>query len=139
MIVALLAVLGVDLIVIVVVLGTVLARRRWVKHQPGVFAGAIRVAGGDIDGLGSSWKRGYGRWVHDVLVWTKAPLNVRNVLLPTEALNEERDAGPDDDLKRLGDRPVLATVTSAGAVVEIAASDQHSELLRGPYLQKEHA
>ena len=68
MVIALLAVLGVDLVVIVVVLGTVLARRRWVKRQPGVFAGAIRVKSGDLEGLGSSWKRGYGRWVHDVLV-----------------------------------------------------------------------
>jgi hypothetical protein len=37
MVIALLAVLGVDLIVIVVLLGAVLARRRWVSHQPGTF------------------------------------------------------------------------------------------------------
>src|SRR5688572_16710853 len=41
MVIALLAVLGVDLIVIVVLLGAVLARRRWVSHQPGTFKGAI--------------------------------------------------------------------------------------------------
>jgi hypothetical protein len=54
MVIALLAVLGVDLVVIVVLVGTLLARRRWVKRQPGVFAGAIRVKSGDLDGLGSS-------------------------------------------------------------------------------------
>jgi hypothetical protein len=73
-----------------------------------------------------------------VLVFTKAPLNVRNVLLPTDDLDGERKAGPGDEVKRLGDRPVVVTVASADAVVEIAASDEHSGLLRGPYLEKEH-
>ena len=35
MLIALLAVLGVDLVVIVVVLAVMLTRRRWVSHQPG--------------------------------------------------------------------------------------------------------
>jgi hypothetical protein len=35
MLIALLAVLGVDLIVLVVLLAFVLARKRWVKRQPG--------------------------------------------------------------------------------------------------------
>jgi hypothetical protein len=37
--IALLAVLGVDLIVIVVVLAAVLGRRRWVSSRPGTFRG----------------------------------------------------------------------------------------------------
>lgn len=52
MLIALLAVLGVNLIVIVVVLLAVLSRKRWVKRQPGAFQGAIRVADGEIEGLG---------------------------------------------------------------------------------------
>jgi hypothetical protein len=39
MIVALLAVLGVDLIVIVVPLGVMLTRQRWVDRQPGASTG----------------------------------------------------------------------------------------------------
>jgi hypothetical protein len=139
MLIALLAVLGVDLIVIVVLVGAMLGRRRWVKRQPGAFAGAIRVKSGEVDGLGSAWKRGYGRWVRDVFVWTKAPLNVRNILLPTDELSGERDADPEDKPKRLGDRPVVATVAGDGAAIEIASSNEHSALLRGPYLEKEHA
>ena len=72
MLIALLAVLGVDLIVIVVFLGFVLSRRRWVNRQPGVFRGAIRLADGELEGIASKWHRGYGRWVRDVFVWTKA-------------------------------------------------------------------
>ena len=138
MVIALLAVLGVNLVVIVLLAGALVARRRWVRHQPGGFVGAIRVKIGDIAGLGSSWKRGYGRWVHDVLVWTKAPFEVRNVLLPTDELDGERSAGPGDGVKRLGDRLVVVSLASGGAVVEIAASDEHSVLVRGPYLYKEH-
>jgi hypothetical protein len=33
---------------------------------------AIRVVGGEVSGLGPKWKGGYGRWVRDMLVWTKA-------------------------------------------------------------------
>jgi hypothetical protein len=72
MLIALLAILGVDLIVIVAVAAFVLGRRRWLKRQPGEFAGAIRVSGGDVDGLSPKWKRGSGRWVRDVLAWSKA-------------------------------------------------------------------
>ncbi len=43
MLIALLAVLGVDLWVIVVLLAVVLSRKRWVSHQPGAFKGAIGV------------------------------------------------------------------------------------------------
>jgi hypothetical protein len=78
MVIALLAVLGVDLIVIVVLPGAVVTRRRWVSRQPGAFKGAIRVVEGEVSGLGGKWKRGYGRWVRDVLVWAKAPTLVRN-------------------------------------------------------------
>jgi hypothetical protein len=52
MVIALLAVLGVDLIVIVVLLGAVFTRRRWVSRQPGAFKGAIRVVEGEVSGLG---------------------------------------------------------------------------------------
>jgi hypothetical protein len=67
----LLALLGVNLIVILMI--SVLSRKRWVSHQPGAFKGAIRVAEGDVPGLGAQWKHRYGRWVRDILVWTKAP------------------------------------------------------------------
>jgi hypothetical protein len=57
MVIALLAVLGVDLIVIVVLLGVVLTRRRWVSHQPDAFKGAIRVVEAEVSGLRPKWQR----------------------------------------------------------------------------------
>jgi hypothetical protein len=130
MLIALLAVLGVDLIVIVVLLAAVLSRKRWVKRQPGAFRGAIRVASGEIDGLGSRWVRGYGRWVRDVLVWTKAPLLFRNEILATDGLDGQRPARP-DEVKRLGDHPVVVQVRMGSAMVELAARGDDSELAAG--------
>ncbi len=138
MIIALLAVIGVDLIVIVVLVGGLIARRRWLGGQTGAFVGAIRVKSGELDGVGASWKRGYGRWVRDVFVFTRAPVFVRNVLVPTDEPYRAGSADPDDKPKRLGDHPIVATVNSAGAILEIAAAADHSALLRGPYLEKEH-
>jgi Protein of unknown function (DUF2550) len=132
MLIALLAVLGVDLIVLVAFAAFVLARKRWVKRQPGSFRGVIRVAGGEVDGLGPKWGRGYGRWVRDVLVWTKAPLLFRNELVPTDGLDEQRPART-DEVKRLGDHPGVIRVTADGATVEVAADGRDIELLLGPY------
>ena len=104
MLIALLAALGVDLIVVVALAAFVFTRKRWVKHQPGAFRGVIRVADGKVDGLRPKWSRGYGRWVRGILVWTKGPFLFRNELVPTDRLDEQRPARP-DEVKRLGDHP----------------------------------
>ena len=108
-----------------------LGRRRWLKRQPGEFAGAIRVSGGSFDGLKPKWKRGSGRWVRDVLVWSKAPLMLSNVLVPADGLSGERQmkAG---ELKRLGDTPAILEFASEGAKIEVAAKTEHRALLAGP-------
>ena len=132
MLVALLAVLGVDLIVLVAFAAVLFARKRWVKRQPGAFHGAIRVADGEVDGLRPKWGRGYGRWIRDVLVWTKAPFLFRNELVPTDSLDEQRPART-DEVKRLGDHPGVIRVTADGATVVVAAKAEDTELLLGPY------
>ena len=131
MLIALLAILGVDLIVIVAFAVFVFGRRRWLKRQPGEFAGAIRVLSGDVDGLGPKWKRGSGRWVRDVLVWSKAPLMFRNDLIPVDRLvGEHPEHG--GGVKRLGDKPVVMEFASGGARIEVAARAEHRALVTGP-------
>ena len=134
MLLAVLALLGVDLIVIVAFGAFVLARRRWVMRQPGAFRGAIRVNSGKVDGLGSKWGRGYGRWVRNVLVWTKAPLLLRNELVPTDALSEQRPART-DEVKRVGDHPIVIRLDAGQATVELAATGDDRQQLLGPYHQ----
>jgi Protein of unknown function (DUF2550) len=134
MVIALLAVLGVDLIVIVVLLGLLLSRRRWVSHQPGAFKGAIRVVDGEVSGLGSKWKRGYGRWVRDVLVWTKAPLLIRNELVAVDGLAGAVRAAEPDEVKRLGNDPaVVALAADGGARVEVAVPPASRQQALGPF------
>jgi hypothetical protein len=136
MLIALLAVLGVDLIVIVVLLGIVLARKRWVRRQPDVFRGVIRASDGEIDGLRRKWARGYGRWVGEVLIWTKAPLLFRNAFVAADGLTEKRPARP-DEVKRLGEHPVVIKLRVGDAAVEAAAGAEESKLLLGPFANAE--
>jgi len=129
--VALLIVLGVDLVVVAAFAAFVLGRRRWLKRQPGEFAGAIRVSSGDVDGLGRKWKRGSGRWVRVVFVWTKAPLMVRNELVPVDRLCGEHPTQA-DGVKRLGDKPVVIEFESGGARIEVAGRAEHRAQVTGP-------
>jgi hypothetical protein len=135
MLIALLAVLGVNLIVIAGLVAAVLSRKRWIKHQPGVFRGSTRLASGELDGVGPKWKRGYGRWVRDVLVWTKAPLLLRNELVPADRLDGERPAAV-GELKRLGDGPIVVAFISGEARVEIAANRTDRQRVLGPYREE---
>jgi hypothetical protein len=130
--IALLALLGVNLAVVAALLASVLSRKRWIKRQHGSFRGAIRVSGGEVDGLRPKWGRGYGRWVRDVLVWTKAPFLFRNELVATDGLDLQRPAAT-HEVKRLGDHPVVAQLASGSAHVEVAAHDDERTLLLGPY------
>jgi hypothetical protein len=132
MLIALLAVLGVNLIVLVAFAAFVFARKRWVKRQPGAFRGAIRVVSGEIDGLRPEWGRGYGHWVRDVLVWTKGPFLFRNELVAADDLLEHRPALP-GEVKHLGDDPAVIRVRAGSAAIEVAAHGHDAELLVGPY------
>jgi hypothetical protein len=131
MLIALLIALGVDLIVVIAFAALVLGRRRWLKRQPGEFGGAIRVSSGNIDGLSPKWKRGSGRRVRDVLVWSKAPLMLRNELMPVDDVEGERKARA-GEVKRLGDEPIAIEFASDGAKIEIAARAKDRALVTGP-------
>ena len=133
MVIALLAVLGVNLIVLVVLVGSVVSRKRWVRLEPGAFPGVVRTVDGEIRGLGPKWHRGYGRWVRDVLVWTKGPFLFRNELVAADGLEGQRP-GRSDEVKHLGDHPVVIRVRSGDATVEVAAGREDSRLLLGPYV-----
>ncbi|MDB5125742.1 MAG: hypothetical protein JWP94_3871 [Mucilaginibacter sp.] len=133
MLIALLAVLGVDLVVVAAFVAVVLLRRRWVSRRPGAFKGAVRVVGGEVPGLGAAWRRGYGRWVRDVLVWERAPLLFRSEFVLAHALaGPSRSAGP-GEVKRLGKQVVVVPIrVQGGARIEVAAQAAAQERARGP-------
>ena len=132
MVIGLLVVLGVDLVVIVIVAVIVFGRRRWVRRQPDVFSGAVRVSAGEVHGLRTKWSRGYGRWVGQTFVWTKAPLLFRTEVLAGDALVDSRAAGP-GEIKRLGDHPVVAALQMGNVMLEVAAAQADVARLEGPF------
>ena len=132
MVIAVLILLGVNLVVIVAFVTIVAGRRRWLTKQPGAFLSAIRVTTGDVDGLPSTWKRGTGRWVRDVLVWSKAPFMFRTELVPIDRLSGQRDA-EHGEVKRLGDHPQVVEVAAGDAKVEVAAKAEDHRQLTGPF------
>jgi hypothetical protein len=130
--IALLIVLGIELIVIVAFVGLVVGRRRWLNQQPGEFAGAIRLTSGDVGGLSPKWKRGSGRWVRDVLVWNRAPLLLFSQLVPVDQFSGERQ-GSNEDLNRLGDKPAVAEFVCESATFEVATKVERLALVIGPW------
>ena len=133
MLIALLALIGVNLIVIVLLLAGVLTRKRWISRQPGAFRGAIRIIDGEVPGLSVKWTRGYGRWVRDILVWTKAPFLFRNELLVADSLTADARTAKPGEVKRLGKHPaVLAVAVEGGARIELASADGPDRAL-GPF------
>ncbi|WP_405443309.1 DUF2550 domain-containing protein [Streptomyces avidinii] len=138
MLIALLAVLGVNLIVIGFLLLGVLARRRWLRRQPSSFKGAIRVVEGEVPGLPAKWRRGYGRWVRDVLVWEKTPFLFRSeFVLADDLADPDRAAGP-GEVKRLGKSvTVVSLAVEGGARIETAAPAGDRERAHGPFFPPE--
>ena len=132
MLIALLVVLGIDLIVIVAFAVVVLGRRRWLKRQPGEFTGAIRVSSGVIEGLSPKWKHGSGRWVRDVLVWSRAPLMLHNEVIPVDHLARQLHAHG-GQVKRLGDKPAVIEFASDAATIQVAAKPEARALVVGPF------
>jgi hypothetical protein len=128
--IALLAILGVDLIVIVIFAAIVVGRRRWLRKQTGEFFGAVRVTRGEVHGLTSTWKRGSGRWVRDVLVWSKGPFLYRDYLVPVDSVAGVRTARP-GEVKRLGDEPVVIGFNSGDAMIEVAAKIEDRDRVIG--------
>ena len=86
-----------------------------------------------MSGLDAKWKRGYGRWVRDILVWTKAPFLFRNELVLADSLAAGPRPTKAGEVKRLGKHPTVLTVAvEGGARIELAAADEPEQAL-GPF------
>jgi hypothetical protein len=134
--IALLVVLGVNLVIVVALLALVVSRRRWVGRQTGAFKGAIRVAAGQVDGVGPKWRKGYGRWIRDILVWTRGPFFFQNELVLSDGA-VVRAAKP-DEVKRLGRAPIVVELAVDGSSVFVAADAEDREFALGPYGDPSH-
>ncbi|MCH0540851.1 hypothetical protein I3F58_14980 [Streptomyces sp. MUM 203J] len=130
MLVALLAVLGVNLLLVLGLLAAVLGRRHRIARRPGAFRAAARVVqgeGGHPAGLHRHWRAGYGRWVQDVFIWTSSPLLLRTTLVPVDAVSAVRPLGP-KEVRRPRGLAGAVTLTAPRAVLEVAVRDRDEAL-----------
>lgn len=101
--------LGVPLWLIVGVLVFTFWTRRKFKKMEGVFPFKGRRESGLVPEFGNkySWRSGYGRWVHDVLLVHKGLALVHTVPLGVnEMIGDPAPAG-DEQVKRMGKEPML--------------------------------
>jgi hypothetical protein len=132
MLIALFAVLGVDLVVIVVLVAVVLARKRWVSDEPGAFRGAIRITGGEVPGSGrgggAAMAAGSGRFSSG-----RRRRLFRNELVVADAAAGAARAAKPGEVRGVGKQPRLWRWPSAAARVEVAASADGCERAAGPF------
>ena len=129
MIWALLALVGVPLWLCALGILALVYRNRGLRKRHGDIAVRVQRTGK------TRWTRGHAVWVSDVLAWRGSPAAWREDLVHVvgasacSATPEERKK-----LHRLGDGPVVATLTTShGDVLRVAASAEHRSALSGPF------
>jgi len=130
MIWAILALLGVPLWLCALGIAALVFRSRSLSHR--VDNVAVRVLRPGHD----RWRRGNGIWVANVFAWRGSPAAWAEDLVPVTSL-VVRPATDDErtHLRRLGDEPVVAVLTSsAHETITVAAAARDRTALQGPYV-----
>ena len=132
MLIALLAFLGVDLIVIVALVLVLIARRRWLARR-GAFPARVWLVEGHSDELSEKKRKGRARWIRNVLVFSHGPfLLLNDILLIDGVQGIPRPALP-GEVKRLGTDPVIILFETDGATVSLAADGENTPEAMAPF------
>ena len=129
MIWAILIFLGVPLWVCAAGILTVIYRNRALRKRHGDIPVRVLRAGK------SRWTRGHAVWISDVFAWRGSPAAWTEGLTQVLAIRIAA-AGPEEQkrLHRLGDAPVIATMTTAEkATLEVAVAGDHRSDVLGPF------
>jgi hypothetical protein len=81
-------------------------------------------------------------WVSDVFVWRASPASWNEGLeqVTDASLHEQVDAQTAKKVHRLGDSPVVASLTLVGGdVIEVAVRPEHRSALMGPFAKQPSA
>ena len=81
------------------------------------------------------WTRGHAIWVSDVFAWRGSPAAWNEELVwVSDATPRAADPEERKKLRRLGDKPAIATlVTADGETVVVAAAPERASALLGPF------
>lgn len=132
MLIALLAVLGVDLIVIAAIALAQIGRRRWLARR-GAFPARVWLVQGKSDELSEKKRMGRARWIRNVLVFSPAPFFVSNNILLIDGVQGAPRPAPPGEVKRLGSDPVIFLLATDGATVALAARGEHRQVAIAPF------
>lgn len=124
MLIALLAILGVDLIVIVALALALIGRRRWLSRR-GAFPARVWLVEGDSEELSEKKKMGRARWIRNVLVFSPAPSFFMNKILLIDGVQGASRPALPGEVKRLGSDPVIVLLATDGATVALATGGEH--------------
>jgi hypothetical protein len=129
MIWVILAAVGVPLWLCALAILTLVMRNRALRARPGNVPVRVRAEGK------SRWMPGHGLWVHDVFAYRGSPAAWKEGLVCVTAVSERpADAEERKHLRRIGDEPVIATLTvDDGGRLDVAARASDARTLLGPY------
>ena len=129
MIWAILALLGVPLWLCAIGIFALVYRNRSLRQRHGDLPVRVQRAGR------TRWTRGHAVWVSDVFAWRGSPAAWNEDLLHvTAARPGVLDPEELNKLHRLGDHPVVATLTpDTGEPIRVAVAAEHGAALLGPY------
>ena len=130
MIWAILALIGVPLWLIAIAITVLVFRNRALRKRHGDLPVRVLRAGK------KRWTRGHAIWVSDVFAWRASPASWNEGLeqVTDASLREHIDAQTAKKLHRLGDSPVVASLTLVdGAVIDVAARPEQRSALMGPF------
>lgn len=130
MIWALLALLGVPLWLCALGILAILYRNRTLRGRSGDLPVRVLRPGR------TTWTRSHAIWVSDVFAWRGSPAAWNESLERiVEARLDEATSEERSHLHRLGDSPVVASLTTeGGAVLRVASTVEHRSELLGPFV-----
>jgi hypothetical protein len=132
MIWAILAIFGVPLWLCAIAILTLVKRNRELRKRPGNVPVRVRQAGK------TRWMPAHALWVSDVLAYRGSPAAWKEGLFRVTAASERSaDAEERKHLRRIGDDPVIATLTvddgETANQIDVAARASDALTLLGPY------
>ena len=129
MIWAILATIGVPLWLCAIGILALVFRNRNLRTRPGNVPVRLLRPGK------KRWRSGQGIWVSDVFAWRGSPAAwIEDLQQVGEASPRAADSNETKKLHRIGDDPVIASLTLAdGRTLEVAARREHQRLLLGPF------
>ena len=136
MIWAILALLGVPLWLCAVGITVLVFRNRTLRKRFGDIPVRILRPGKN------RWIRGHAIWVSDVFAWRASPASWNEGLeqVTDASLHERVDAQTAKKLHRLGESPVIASLTLVGGdVIDVAARPEHRAALMEPFAAQHRA